>query len=130
MLKELVVCCAGVAMLSGCGVALDNGKWQPLKANQVSYSSVVKQQSFAESYCNIESSNENRDECLTTYVERRRYYSYLNEENAYKEGTPASTGPLGIIATVKVDDALLYSASDLDTDEIKPAIITDFAIHF
>jgi len=60
---------------------------------------------------------------MDTYVEWQRHYSNLNEEE-----TPA--GPLGVIATVTVDDAKLYSASELDTDEVKPAILTDFSIHF
>lgn len=130
LMLRVLACCAGIAMLSGCGVTLESGKWRPLKADEARYTSNLKYLNFSEGYCNTMTSNEERDKCLAAYVEPRRYRSELDKEKSLSIGTAASSSPLGLVATVTVDDAKLYSTSDLDTDEIKPAILTDLSIHF
>ncbi len=129
MLK-LLVCCAGIVLLSGCGVTLDNGKWRPMDGDEARYTFDVKRLNFSEAYCNMESSNEDQDRCLAANVEPRRYLSDLNKEKSYGEGTSVSSGSLGLTATVVIDDAKFYSASDLDTDEVKPAILTGLSMSF
>ena len=129
MLKVLA-CCAGIVMLSGCGVTLDNGKWRPLDSDESRYTFDAKRLNFTEGYCNMESSNEAQDRCLDTNVEPLLYISELEKEKSYSEGTPASSSAVGLTATVTIDDAKPYSASDLDTDEVKPAILTGLSMSF
>jgi len=85
MLKQLICCCAGVALLAGCGVTSQNGKWHKMEHNEFMASSALSQLNFAESFCSTEAPSKPVDDCINKQVEPRRYRLEMEKENTVKE---------------------------------------------
>ena len=121
MFKVLGVCCVGISLLSGCGVALENGKWRPMGGDEYVNSFYLNEINRVAGYCNMVASNTLRDECIEKEVEPRLYTLEANKERISKNEislkeemateTPISSGPFDTLVPVNSENSFPSSVT-------------------
>ena len=136
MLKVLVTCSVSFALLSGCGVALENGKWRPMNGDEYANSFYTNEINRVAGYCDMVASNTLRDECIDKEVEPRRYTLESNKERTFNkekslkeelvEDTPVRSGPFDTPALVTSDDSFKGSVATTRMAVLPLAVTLEF----
>jgi len=116
MLRELISCCAGIVLLTGCGITSESGKWRPIEGDEFASSFAVVQVVQAEGYCNVMASNAIHDRCVDNLVEPLRRSLDETKERIYREGlvevVPDNSGPFNLSETETAENNSRSSAAN------------------